>query len=125
MKSILVLITSSISVNANATSALKYVKAALSAGHRVNVFFYGNAVNDCNRFTSPLSDEINITREYIALEEYENLQLLVCNTAASRRGLVPKEDANDNGFNLQSPFIAAGLTEFATLSQSADQMVQF
>ncbi|MBE1301126.1 MAG: sulfurtransferase complex subunit TusD [Alteromonadaceae bacterium] len=125
MKSILVLITSSVSNNANASSALKYIKAALLAGHKVDVFFYGNAIHDCNQYTSPLSDEMNITREYMKLEHEQNLQLLVCNTAASRRGLLPEEEAHEQGFNLQAPFIAAGLTEFATLSQSADKMVQF
>ncbi len=125
MKHIVVLITSALSCSANPISAISFVKAAVQQGHKVDVFFYSDSVADANALSRPLSDELNMYTQYRELARELGIPLLVCNTAAARRGVVPKEEQTDLGYNLEAPFIAAGLTEFAKLSQQADRLVQF
>ena len=93
MKTILVLITSSPFSTANCLSGFHYCEAALDAGHRVNVFFYGDGVLNSNAFNSPSSDEINLRHRWQALTKNNDLQLIVCNTAANRRGIQSEEDS--------------------------------
>ena len=53
-------------------------------------------------------------------------ELIVCNTAATKRGLLTADEVESTqAHNLQAPFVAGGLAEFATLSQSVDKVVQF
>lgn len=126
MKSILVLITSSPTASANCHSALAFCGSACKSGYEVNVFFYGEGIHNCNSFTTPVSDEKNIMSEWRTLSEKYQIKLMVCNTAANKRGLIAEEDAISKGhFNIVSPFIAGGLAEFSSLSQKTDRLIQF
>lgn len=125
MKTLLLLINSSPFSSGNCLSGLLFCDAALSAGHKVLVFFYGDGVLNANRLICPSTDEINLCQRWQSLAQHnKTLQLIVCNTAANRRGVVAKEEEPDK-FNLASHFHAGGLSEFAALSQSADKIVQF
>ena len=126
MKSILVLVTSSPTSSANVLSALMFCRAACEAGHKLSVFFYGEGVHSVNSFISPPGDELNVVQQWQALAENYQAELIVCNTAASKRGLLSEDEAPvQNAFNIHIPFIAGGLAEFASKSQSATRVVQF
>lgn len=126
MKSILVLITSSPTASANCHSALAFCESACKSGYEVSVFFYGEGVHNCNSLVTPVSDEKNIVSEWRGLSEKYPLKLIVCNTAANKRGLIAEEDAITTGhFNINSPFIAGGLAEYSSLSQQTDRLIQF
>ena len=126
MKSILVLITASPTASANCHSAIAFCESACKSGYDVSVFFYGEGVHNCNSFISPVNDEKNILSEWQGLSEKYQINLIVCNTAANKRGLIAQEDAVVSGsFNISSPFIAGGLAEFSSLSQKTDRLIQF
>ena len=126
MNSILVLITSSPFTSANCHSALSFCEAACQSDCKVSVFFYGEGIHNANAFMSPVSDDKNLMHEWRSLSEKFPLQLIVCNTAANKRGVINEEEAKqNNGFNLTAPFIPGGLAEFASLSQSCDKLIQF
>jgi tRNA 2-thiouridine synthesizing protein D len=92
----------------------------------VKVFFYGEGIHNANGFIIPASDEKNMMRQWRNLAEQYGVQLIVCNTAANKRGVISEEEAqSQNAFNLQDPFNAGGLAEFASMSQSSDRLVQF
>jgi tRNA 2-thiouridine synthesizing protein D len=126
MAQILVLITSNPDDSANGYSALRYCQSAVKKQHNVIVFFYSSAAHIANAYTTTASDETNLNAEFSRLcDENDNMQLIVCNTAANRRGMIGKEEQHSLGHNISAPFIAGGLAEFAQYSQSADRMVQF
>lgn len=96
-------------------------------GIKVHVFFYGEGIHNANAYLNPVSDEKNMVRAWQTLTaEFDSIELIVCNTAANKRGVISEEDApSASAFNLHSAFVAGGLAEFASLSQTADRMVQF
>lgn len=126
MAKIVVLITSSPGESANGLVALRYCQAALSLQHDVSVFFYAAGAHIANGFTTTASDELNLTNEFSNLyEQHDKLRLIVCNTAANRRGLIAEEEKVKSGFNILPPFESGGLAEFAQMSQDALRVVQF
>lgn len=99
---------------------------AAAKSNKVIVFFYGEGIHNANAFTQPPGDEINIVEAWQQLAEQQEVQLLVCATAAVKRGVITEEDATaDNAFNLKAPFIAGGLAEFSQLTQRSDHLLQF
>lgn len=125
MSKILLVITSDAHNTGSVLSALHFAQAAIAQQHDISVFFYADGVTLANHFTAPVSDELNLYKQWVKLSDEINIPLYVCNTAATRRGVLPLEEKNASGFNLQAPFVAAGLTEYATLSQKVDKAVQF
>ena len=66
--------------------------------------------------------------EWKKLSEAHNVKLLVCITAAIKRGIVSEQEAVNNGIasaNLSAPFIQAGLGEFFTELHNCTRLVQF
>ena len=58
----------------------------------------------------------------------QQIPLLVCATAANRRGIIDATEAEQNKFtesSLHPLFSLSGLTEFAALSQKVTRVVQF
>ncbi|GEA08549.1 hypothetical protein KUL42_33100 [Alteromonas sp. KUL42] len=74
------------------------------------------------------SDELYAYNEWKALAENHKITLLVCITAAVKRGVVSEQEAIENGLsiaNLVSPFEQAGLGEFFSELHNCDRLVQF
>ena len=125
MKTFLLLVTSSPTASANCWSALAFAQAAAQE-HKVIVFFYGEGIHNANSFMQPPGDELNHYSAWQQLADQHQVQLLVCATAAIKRGVITAEDAEiENVFNLKAPFEAGGLAEFSQLSQTSDHLVQF
>lgn len=94
--------------------------------NKVVVFFYGEGIHNANAFIQPPGDELNIVAAWQQLAEQQEVQLLVCATAAVKRGVITEEEAPAaDAFNLKAPFIAGGLAEFSQLTQSSDHLIQF
>lgn len=127
MANILVLLTSSPHESGNCLSALRYCQAALDDGHQITLFFYASGAVIANAFTSPNSDELNIHDAFVKLatQYTDKISLIVCNTAANRRGVITEEEKHELGYNVIAPFSAGGLAEFTQYSQTVDKMVQF
>jgi tRNA 2-thiouridine synthesizing protein D len=68
-------------------SALAFARAACAAGHRVRqVFFLGEGVRGVTP-DAPPADQAGLNDTWRALAQREGTELLVCVSAAERRGL--------------------------------------
>jgi len=110
-------------------SAFRFAQAALNAGHEVSqVFFYQDGVSQANDLNVPLSDEFNPVEEWASLADSHGLRLLVCVSAAERRGIIGAEQQSELGkstHNLNSQFEIAGLGMMLDASLSSDRTVTF
>lgn len=110
-------------------SALEFVRTALVLGHEVTqVFFYQGAVAVANSLTTPLTDEFNATDQWVELSQEQGVPLVVCVSAAERRGVLNKEQQQDlgkSGFNVHVAFAIEGLGSFHSACLEADRTVTF
>ena len=125
-----ILVTSPPLESQGAYSAIRFIEAAIDAGHKiVGVFFYQAGVLNASYFQTPLSDELDIGQKWQALGNDKGIPLQVCVTAANRRGILSKQDVEQDkdfaDFNLKPPFISVGLGELVTQITQADRTIQF
>lgn len=110
-------------------SALKFIAAALSAGHQIyRVFFYQDGVNIANDFMVTPQDESNILSQWVKLKHDYQLELFVCVAAALRRGIINKQEANrykKTGANLNECFELSGLGQMVDATVNSDRVVSF
>lgn len=99
-------------------TACDFARAAYSRGDEINaIFLYQDAVlNGLSNLDIP-SDELDGQQHLIALQQEFSVPLLMCVTAAEKRGV-----STDN---MQDGFILSGLAEFAELTVNADKVIQF
>ena len=124
-----ILITSAPYQGQHAQRAIEFAKAAISSGHVVdNVFFYSEGVHHANHYMQEVGDEFYPLNAWKALNEEYNVALLVCITAAVKRGVVGHQEAlasGATGVNLVAPFQQAGLGEFFTALHNCEKVIQF
>lgn len=110
-------------------SALRFAKAALAAGHKIQrVFFYQEGVTLANGLSCPPQDEINLTKEWQKLAAEHQLELAVCVAAAHKRGIVDAKEAARYGLehhNLAEGFVLTGLGQLVDGMANADRTVTF
>lgn len=117
MASFLVIVHSDHYANQSSRSALEFVKAAIENKHQVaGIFFYQQGVMHASNSTDIPSDELDTRQGFIQLKQKHNVELLVCVTAAEKRGT-----ASDH----HPDFTIAGLAEMAGISGEVDRIVQF
>jgi len=112
-----------------ASSALLFARAVLAEGHSLDsVFFYREGVYNANQLTSPASDEVDLVRDWQALQQQHRVGLHICVAAALRRGVTDSEHADaqaEHLGNLQPGFTLTGLGALAEAALTADRVVQF
>ncbi|NOQ64854.1 MAG: sulfurtransferase complex subunit TusD [Methyloprofundus sp.] len=124
-----------IQINASPTqtnsseSAYQFISTALTMGHEiVRVFFYQEGVYHAFRYTSPPDDETQAVARWSALAANENIDLVVCISAAQRRGLLENDEAKrqakqDN--DIADGFRIAGLGQWLEAMMLADRFIEF
>lgn len=137
-----VLVTGALYSSQSSYSALLFCRAAFAAGHSISqVFFYQDGVGSANRFSTPLDDEFEPVEAWSQLAKDQEIELVVCVSAAERRGVMSDaqaiefaigEDslktANDTFKqfgNLHSSFSIAGLGALHEASLESDRTVTF
>ncbi len=110
----------------NAQNALSFCYAALKQGHKISqVFFYQTGVHNASSLLTPNNDEIDLRKQWCALNKEHGVNLNVCVTAASRRGVVDEQLAPDPACaNLVYPFTQVGLTAYFELLASNSVNIQ-
>lgn len=112
-----------------ASSAFQFANALLDLGHQLDcVFFYRDGVANANQFTVPASDETHLVDDWQRLGQQHGVTLLVCVTAALRRGIIDVTQAQQlqlPASNLQTGFTLAGLGELAQAALRCDRLIQF
>lgn len=109
--------------------ALRFAKAAIDEGHHIlRVFFYQDGVLNASSLGSPASDEFNIYKAWQELAKHHKVELVNCVSAALRRGMVSKEEAETQGlshWNVDDHFHNGGLGELVSGIAKADRLVCF
>lgn len=110
-------------------TAYRFIRAALQADHQVlQVFFYQEGIAQALRYASPPDDEINFTAQWSALARDHGIDLLVCISAAQRRGLLCSDEAKRQGANdddLADGFRIGGLGQWLEATLKADRCLVF
>ena len=91
-----------------------------------NVFFYAAGVDQTNQWLEP--DALAIAKAWEQLGQSYQFPLLVCVTAAERRGIYDAEIASQNKVpvsNMSNIFHAVGMGEFFARLHDADRLVQY
>lgn len=114
----------------SAWTALRFTEALLAAGHQVlRIFFYGEGIYQALRHVLPPDDEVNPVGEWTRLAEQYRLDLVVCISAAQRRGLLCDDEAERQGLppgvSLAEGFRIAGLGQWLEASLQADRCMTF
>lgn len=112
-----------------AETAYQFIKTALTMGHEVvRVFFYQEGVYHAFRYTSPPDDECQIVKRWSELGREYNLDLVVCISAAQRRGLLVPDEAKRQGKqdnDVADGFRIAGLGQWVEAMLQADRFIEF
>ena len=93
-----------------------------------NVFFYMDGVHNANNFNRAATDEFNALHAWQDINNELQIPLLVCITAAEKRGVIDqelREQYDLDGVNLNTPFEQVGLGDFFERLHEVDKLVQF
>lgn len=109
--------------------AIRYIETAIQRQHEIlRVFFYREGIYHAFRFSAPPDDEINITHRWTELATTYQLDLVVCISAAQRRGLLSADEARRCGKqddDLASGFRIGGLGQLLDAMISSDRYLEF
>jgi tRNA 2-thiouridine synthesizing protein D len=95
-----------------------FALAAMDLGNEIKaVFLYQDAVLAALPELDIPSDELNGQAVLMSLSQEHHVPLILCATAAEKRGV--------NHQHIAPEFSLAGLAEFAELSSHADKIIQF
>ncbi len=110
-------------------SAYQFINTALAMGHQVfRVFFYQDGVYHAFRNSRPPDDERQLTLLWSQLViEYE-VDLVVCISAAQRRGLLHADEVKKQGretTDLAAGFRISGLGQLVEATLEAERFLVF
>ena len=109
--------------------AYHFIQAALQAQHQIiRVFFYQEGIYHAFRYATPPDDEFAMTDYWSSLAEQHQLDLVVCISAAQRRGLLCQDEAKRQGKHdddLAPGFRIAGLGLWLEATLQADRCIVF
>ncbi len=111
-----------------AWSAYQFACSVLAAGHSIyRVFFYHNGIYNGCQNQRPPQDEANLGALWSALAAREKLDLVVCISAAKRRGLHNDTEAERHGASasLAPGFELSGLGQYIDGLLRADRCITF
>ncbi|MBS4052488.1 MAG: sulfurtransferase complex subunit TusD [Methylomonas sp.] len=109
--------------------AHRFILAALRENHRIaQVFFYREGIQHAFRHALPPDDETNLNAMWPQLAREFGIDLVVCISAAQRRGLLCEDEARRQGLadnQLADGFRIAGLGQWLEASLKADRCLVF
>lgn len=112
-----------------ASSAYLFAKALIEAGHVLeSIFFYREGVLNANQLIMPATDEINLVKAWQQLQHEHDIALNICVSAALRRGITDKQEAQRLGLigdNLASGFTLTGLGALAEAALTSERLIKF
>ncbi|MEY3289606.1 MAG: sulfurtransferase complex subunit TusD [Pseudomonadota bacterium] len=113
----------------NGHTAYQFIEAALAQGHEVfRVFFYHDGVYQAFKHTTPPDDELQFTAQWSELARRYQLDLVICISAAQRRGLLGLDEAKRQGKQddeLADGFRISGLGQLVEATLEADRFIVF
>ena len=110
-------------------SAYLFIKAALKMKHEIfRVFFYQDGIYHALRFSTPPDDELQMTQKWSELAKEHDIDLVVCISAAQRRGLLSDDEAKRQGKldqDLADGFRISGLGQLIEAILVTDRFIEF
>lgn len=110
-------------------TAYRFINAALAQGHEIfRVFFYHDGVYHAFKYATPPDDELQFTSQWSELARRYRIDLVVCISAAQRRGLLCADEAKRQGKiddDLAEGFRIAGLGQWVEATLEADRFIVF
>ena len=112
----------------SASTALQFANALLAKGHTLQqVFFYQDGTYNASYCSILPSNERNLNQLWQCLAERAGIRLMVCISAALRRGLLNAEEAEryEKTETVKSPFLLTSLSEFLEAATGCDRLITF
>lgn len=110
-------------------TAYQFIKCVLEQGHQVvRIFFYQEGVYHAFRYATPPDDEVWTVTRWSELANTYQLDLVVCISAAQRRGLLESVESKRQGKkdnDLAEGFRIAGLGQWVEAVLEADRFIEF
>ncbi|ASF46441.1 sulfurtransferase complex subunit TusD [Methylovulum psychrotolerans] len=126
MKFVLQINSSPYQANAG-RSACAFINAALAQGHQIRqVFFYHDGIYHALKYATPPDDEPAQTLQWQALAREHQIDLVVCISAAQRRGLLCADEAWRQGKqddDVAEGFRIGGLGQLLAATLEADRFI--
>lgn len=110
-------------------SAYRFIMAALKKEHEIfRVFFYYQGIFHAFKYSTPADDELQMTKKWSALAAEHSIDLVVCISAAQRRGLLCEDEAKrqdklDN--DVAEGFRISGLGQLLEAILVSDRFIAF
>ena len=109
--------------------AYQFIKAALKQEHEIfRVFFYQEGIYHAFKYSTPPDDELQLTKKWSELAKKQGVDLVVCISAAQRRGLLFDDEAKRQGKldqDLAEGFRISGLGQLLEATLIADRFIEF
>jgi len=110
-------------------SAYQFINTVIEKRHQVyRVFFYFEAIYQAFHFMAPPDDEVDLVRRWSELAKNHHLDLVICISAAQRRGLLFEDEAkrrNKVDNELAEGFRISGLGQLVEAILEADRFIIF
>jgi len=110
-------------------SAYQFIKTALQMNHEVfRVFFYQEGIYHAFKYATPPEDELQMKKKWTELANEYRVDLVVCISAAQRRGLLCDDEAKRQGKldqDLAEGFRISGLGQLLEAALLADRFIEF
>ena len=110
-------------------TAYHFIRAALAQEHEIfRVFFYHDGIYHAFKHTTPPDDEQQLTKLWSELAQQYNVDLVVCISAAQRRGLLHADEASRQGKldnDLAAGFRISGLGQLLEATLVTDRLIIF
>lgn len=110
-------------------SAYQFIQAALKMEHEIfRVFFYQEGVYHAFKYSTPPDDELQMTKKWSKLAKKQNVDLVVCISAAQRRGLLSVDESKRQGKlddDLTDGFRISGLGQLLEATLVCDRFIEF
>jgi tRNA 2-thiouridine synthesizing protein D len=110
-------------------TAYQFIRAVLAEQHEiVRVFFYHEGIYHAFEYATPPDDELQQVTRWSELARDYQLDLVVCISAAQRRGLLHKDEAHRQGKlddDVADGFRISGLGQLVEAILLADRFIVF
>ncbi len=109
--------------------AYQLINTLIACEHEVfRVFFYQEGIYHAFRYATPPDDELQLTKKWSTLATIHQIDLVVCISAAQRRGLLVLDEAKRQSKmddDLAEGFRISGLGQLVEATLIADRYITF
>lgn len=110
-------------------TALRFARAAITSGHRIErIFFFRDGVHNASLLTVTPQDEHSLPAEWQMFCQEAQVDAVVCVSAALKRGIVDTREQQRHALatsNMAPGMVIAGLGQLVDMLVTADRVITF